>query len=249
VIDSDCEDTEEQREDSMAMDKEVPSSKADDGNVGEAGRKGKAIPKNSIEYDDEEAPEPELPRNDEIDARSTLKENIYPNNEDGSGNPPEVNETPKPKSKDKEREKSGVSSLVSRYSIAPRTKSTPMSELIRRVNSMPGSPFPVASRRSSIVSMGPGSPAATAYSPYTKSSRSTLSRIAPLHPNRRTPPPPLPPPPPKPKTKKEKEREEKWEEECIEEAGGWDMWCLLEEAEKKDRKRAKFEREMGGWED
>ncbi|KAJ6623973.1 hypothetical protein B0H10DRAFT_2008031 [Mycena sp. CBHHK59/15] len=76
-----------------------------------------------------------------------------------------------------------------------------MSELIRKVNSRPGSPFPV---------VAPRTPSLGGFS------RSALSRIAPLHPNRRTPPPPLPPPPPKPKTKKEKEREERWEEEMIE---------------------------------
>ncbi|OBZ72392.1 hypothetical protein A0H81_07779 [Grifola frondosa] len=65
------------------------------------------------------------------------------------------------------------------YSIASG-RSTPMSELIRKVNSLPGSPF--ASSKPT-------------YSPYLKSSRSALKRIAPLHPNRRTPPPPPPRPP------------------------------------------------------
>ncbi|KAK0204821.1 hypothetical protein DFS33DRAFT_1323046 [Desarmillaria ectypa] len=132
-------------------------------------------------------------------------------------------------------------SLTSRYSIAPRFKSTPMSELIRRVNSLHSSPFPVGRSGRSI----PG----TAYSPYLKSSKSALSRIAPLHPNRRTPPPPLPPPPPPKKTKKEKEREDQWEEELIEEVGGMTEWVSMTDVERKDMRRTKREREMGGWED
>ncbi|KAJ6513062.1 hypothetical protein C8R45DRAFT_962338 [Mycena sanguinolenta] len=151
-----------------------------------------------------------------------------------------LEETPKP-------------SIASKYTIAPRTKSTPMSELIRRVNSRPGSPFPVVvSRRASfggaVSASNPGTPT-TSYSPYHKFSRSALSRIAPLHPNRRTPPPPLPPPPPKPKTKKEKEREERWEEEMIEAVGGWDDWKLLSEQEQKAARRAKWARELEGYED
>ncbi|KAF4571533.1 hypothetical protein EYR36_008873 [Pleurotus pulmonarius] len=133
--------------------------------------------------------------------------------------------------------KSSRSSLTSRYSIAPRTKSTPMSELIRRVNSMPGSPFAAS----------PAARTGSAYSPYLKTSKSTLSRIAPLHPNRRAPPPPPPPPPPKKKTKKEIEREEKWEEELIESLGGLDAWVALSDADRKDLRRGKFEMEMNGW--
>ncbi|KAK0223249.1 hypothetical protein IW262DRAFT_1365537 [Armillaria fumosa] len=132
-------------------------------------------------------------------------------------------------------------SLISRHSIAPRFKSTPMSELIRRVNSLPSSPFPVGPPGRSM----PG----TAYSPYLKSNKSALSRIAPLHPNRRTPPPPLPPPPPPKKTKKEKEREEQWEEELIEEVGGMTEWVSMTDVERRDMRRMKREREMGGWED
>ncbi|KAJ7364221.1 hypothetical protein DFH08DRAFT_681142 [Mycena albidolilacea] len=123
-----------------------------------------------------------------------------------------------------------------------------MAELIRRVSARPGSPFPVVARRGSLgggAGSNPGTPTTT-YSPHHKFSRSALSRIAPLHPNRRTPPPPLPPPPPKPKTKKEKEREERWEEEMIEAVGGWDDWKLLSEQEQKAAKRAKWARELGG---
>ncbi|KAJ7761953.1 hypothetical protein DFH07DRAFT_814635 [Mycena maculata] len=128
-----------------------------------------------------------------------------------------------------------------------------MAELIRKVNSRPGSPFPVLASRPRTSSLGgaaasPSTPN-TSYSPYNKFSRSALSRIAPLHPNRRTPPPPLPPPPPKPKTKKEKEREERWEEEMIEAVGGWDEWKLLSEQEQKAAKREKWARELDGWED
>ena len=69
-----------------------------------------------------------------------------------------------------------------------------MSELIKKVNSQPGSPFPASSR--------------PFYSPLAKTSKSALRKIAPLHPTRRTPPPPLPRPPPPKKTKKQKEEEE-----------------------------------------
>ena len=76
-----------------------------------------------------------------------------------------------------------------------------------------------------------------------------LSRIAPLHPNRRTPPPPLPPPPPRKKTKKELEREEKWEEELVESVGGINEWACLTDAERREMRRVKWEREMGGWDE
>jgi hypothetical protein len=122
------------------------------------------------------------------------------------------------------------------YSIT-RTKSTPMTELIRRVNSHPGSPFRT-----------PSSSASSAYSPLLKSSRSLLSRIAPLHPTRRPPPPP---PPPIPKTKERKtkkmlEMEERWEEELSESVDGW---ACLEEVEREGLRRRKKEMEMGGYED
>ncbi|KAL1724497.1 hypothetical protein EV715DRAFT_285663 [Schizophyllum commune] len=147
-----------------------------------------------------------------------------------STSPQKPIETPKAKAQ--------PTTLTARYSIAPRTKSTPMSELIKRVNSQSGSPFP---SRSSF--------GGTAYSPYLKASKRTLSKIAPLHPNRRTPPPPLPPPPPRKKTKKELEREEKWEEELIEEHGGVTEWACMSDMERKEARRIKREREMAGWED
>ncbi|KAK7033272.1 hypothetical protein R3P38DRAFT_3186812 [Favolaschia claudopus] len=158
-----------------------------------------------------------------------------------------VESTPKPT----------LTSVDAKYRIGSRTKSTPMSELIRRVNSKADSPFPVIGpRRSSLggtagaatTESSPGTPS-TSYSPFHKFSRSTISRMAPLHPNRRTPPPPPPPPPPKPKTKKQKEQEERWEEEMIEAHGGWDDWKLLSEQEQKTARRAKWDRELGGWED
>ncbi|KAF5359691.1 hypothetical protein D9756_003084 [Leucocoprinus leucothites] len=133
-------------------------------------------------------------------------------------------------------------SLASRYTIAPKSQTSGMSELIRRASSHVNSPFVTPSRR--------GSPLArSVYSPLLKSSRRSLSRIAPLHPNRRTPPPPKPPPPPKKKSKKEQELEERWEEEIIEEIGGVTEWLALSEAEKKDLKRMKRDREMGYCED
>ncbi|CCM04247.1 uncharacterized protein FIBRA_06414 [Fibroporia radiculosa] len=112
------------------------------------------------------------------------------------------------------------------YSISSG-KSTPMSELIRRVNSLPGSPFPAAK---------------PIYSPFSKSSKSLLKRIAPLHPNRRTPPPPPPRPPPPKKSKKQLELEEKWEMELEESVEGW--YCLSEE-ERAALRRAKRDAEMG----
>lgn len=120
-----------------------------------------------------------------------------------------------------------------------RSKSTPMTELIKRVNSLPSSPFPKPSYRNGV----------TAYSPYLKTSRSALSRIAPLHPNRRTPPPPPPPPPPPKKSKKQLEQEEKWEDELIEEAGGITEWSCMSDLERKELRRMKRERETRGWED
>ncbi|KAI0029347.1 hypothetical protein K488DRAFT_88821 [Vararia minispora EC-137] len=92
-----------------------------------------------------------------------------------------------------------------KYAIA-RNKSTPMSELIRRVSSQPSSPF-VASTSSS--------------SPLARTSKSTLRHIAPLLHTRHTPPPPRPPPPPPKKTKKQLELEEKWKEELEDEVEGW----------------------------
>ncbi|KAG1798110.1 uncharacterized protein HD556DRAFT_1525698 [Suillus plorans] len=110
------------------------------------------------------------------------------------------------------------------FSIKP--KSTPMSELIRRVNSQPNSPF----------SNGPS------YSPLVKSSRTMLSRIAPLHTNRRTPPPPLPRPPPPKKSKKQIEMEERIEEELSETVEGWS--CMTDE-ERRNLRRARIDAELG----
>ncbi|KAG2341797.1 hypothetical protein BDR05DRAFT_990736 [Suillus weaverae] len=107
-----------------------------------------------------------------------------------------------------------------------KSKSTPMSELIRRVNSQPNSPF----------SNGP------TYSPLMKSSRTMLSRIAPLHPNRRTPPPPLPRPPPPKKSKKQIEMEERIEEELSETVEGWS--CMTDE-ERRNLRRARIDAELG----
>ena len=140
-------------------------------------------------------------------------------------------------------------SLHSRYEIAPRRSSLPMSELIRRANSIPGSPFATPHpRTSSSSTTKPIKSGTTTYSPYLKSSRSFLSRIAPLHANRRTPPPPPPPLPPKKKTKKELEMEEKWEEEMIDSVGISEWTCLTDD-EKKDLRRAKWAKEMGDWDD
>jgi hypothetical protein len=116
-------------------------------------------------------------------------------------------------------------SLKSR-ALTIKSKATPMSELIRRVNSQPNSPF----------SNGPS------YSPLVKSSRTMLSRIAPLHPNRRTPPPPLPRPPPPKKSKKQIEMEERIEEELSETVEGWS--CMTDE-ERRNLRRARIDAELG----
>ena len=108
-----------------------------------------------------------------------------------------------------------------------KPKPTPMSELIRRVNSQPSSPFPNTSRT---------------YSPFLKSSRTMLSRIAPLHPNRRTPPPPLPRPPPPKKSKKQLEMEERIDEELAETIDGWS--CLTDD-ERKALRKARIDAELG----
>ncbi|KAH0833074.1 hypothetical protein J3R83DRAFT_12065 [Lanmaoa asiatica] len=108
-----------------------------------------------------------------------------------------------------------------------KPKLTSMSELIRRVNSQPSSPFPNGSRT---------------YSPFLKSSRTMLSRIAPLHPNRRTPPPPLPRPPPPKKSKKQLEMEERIEEELADTIDGWS--CLTDE-ERKALRKARIDAELG----
>ena len=76
-----------------------------------------------------------------------------------------------------------------------------------------------------------------------------LSRIASLHPNRRTPPPPPPPPPPRKKTKKELELEEKWEEEMVESVGGMEAWAVLGDEERREMRKAKWARELGGWDE
>ncbi|KAJ3993473.1 hypothetical protein F5050DRAFT_1781555 [Lentinula boryana] len=158
--------------------------------------------------------------------------------------------------------------LASRYTIAPKSarKSTPMSDLIRRVNSMPNSqfksPVPRGRRTGGGGQEAGGGGSLTAYSPYLKSSRSFLSKIAPLHPNRRTPPPLPPAPPPRKKTRKEiewekkdreerEEMEERWEEELVERVGGMGEWLAMGEEMRKAMKRTKRDRELGlgGWEE
>lgn len=120
---------------------------------------------------------------------------------------------------------SSKSNSSPRYAIA---KSTPMTELLRKVNStLSGSPL--ASSR-------------PVHSPYLKASRSLLRKIAPLHPNRRTPPPPPPRLPPPKKTKKQLDLEEKWEMELEDSIDGW--FCLPEE-ERAALRRAKRNTEMG----
>ncbi|KAG6845467.1 hypothetical protein H0H87_008827 [Tephrocybe sp. NHM501043] len=224
-------------EDDSADITELPSPKATGkakGNVKAA--KARATPA-PVESDDVESSNQSVDKEKEPQSSASYKENAKP------PPAPSIPQTPKPATGPGE---SLFPSLSSLYTIAPKTKSTPMSDLIRRVNSKPGSPFVSPAPRSGGAR--PATPG-TAYSPYVKASRSALSRIAPLHPNRRTPPPPLPPPPPKKKTKKELEREEQWEEELVESVGGITEWACMSDAERKEMRKAKREREMYGWED
>ncbi|KAK2460164.1 hypothetical protein APHAL10511_007843 [Amanita phalloides] len=186
----------------------------------------------------------------------SFKENVHPQIS-GSGSssssgtkpkpPPPRYSSPIPRTDNDVNVTPASTSLTSRYTIAPKTKSTPMSELIRRVNSLPHSPFssgsPAGKGGSKSTPMQSGLRVAPriAYSPYLKSSRSFLSRIAPLHPNRRTPPPPPPPPPPRKKSKKEIEREERWEDELIEGVGGPAAWSCLPEEDRKEMRKAKLD--------
>ncbi|PFH51078.1 hypothetical protein AMATHDRAFT_47358 [Amanita thiersii Skay4041] len=212
----------------------------------------------------------------EEDGNNSAKENVHPqssnnSNRSASQAPPPMTPAAKPSTIAVKPE---YSTLTSRYTIAPKTKSLPMTELIRRVNSLPGSPFyspsvstpsnrptsnqnpirtPATGNNHKINSDNTKVPqfslglraGVTAYSPYLKTSRSFLSKIAPLHPNRRTPPPPLPRPPPPKKSKKQLEREEQWEEEMIEGVGGMGMWSCMSEEERRDVKRAKWAMELG----
>ncbi|CDO74986.1 hypothetical protein BN946_scf184945.g58 [Trametes cinnabarina] len=119
------------------------------------------------------------------------------------------------------------------YTISAKsTKHTPMSELIRRASAQPGSPFPTTARPT--------------YSPLVKATKSTLRRIAPLHPNRRTPPPPPPRPPAPKKSKKMLELEEKWEMELQDTVEGW---YAMSEEERASLRRAKRDAELGFFED
>ncbi|OJT07196.1 hypothetical protein TRAPUB_1952 [Trametes pubescens] len=129
--------------------------------------------------------------------------------------------------------RSNFSNANRSYTIgAKSTKHTPMSELIRRASAQPGSPFPATAR--------------PVYSPLVKGSKAVLRRIAPLHPNRRTPPPAPPRAPPPKKTKKMLELEEKWEMELEDSVDGW---YAMAESERAALKRAKKDAELGIYED
>ncbi|KAJ3739301.1 hypothetical protein DFH05DRAFT_545179 [Lentinula detonsa] len=209
---------------------------------------------------------------DDTGTKSSLKENLSPS-------PPAIPHTPisqahiassssKLTTPTTDQKQLKYPTLASRYTIAPKSarKSTPMSDLIRRVNSMPNSQFKSPVQRGRRTGGGGqeagGGGSLTAYSPYLKSSRSFLSKIAPLHPNRRTPPLLPPAPPPRKKTRKEiewekkdreerEEMEERWEEELVERVGGMGEWLAMGEEMRKAMKRAKRDRELGlgGWEE
>lgn len=111
----------------------------------------------------------------------------------------------------------------------PPTRRDSMSLLIRRASDKVHSPL--------------GSPSSKyIHSPLAKSSRVALSKMAPLHPNIKTPPPAPPKPPPPKKTKKMLDMEEKWEEELAESVEGWS--CLTDE-ERAALRRAKRDAELG----
>ncbi|KAG2123475.1 hypothetical protein DEU56DRAFT_863996 [Suillus clintonianus] len=186
--------------------------------------KGKAILSESENEEDDNSPR----------SKSPSQGNHLPEDEESRGGSPRnpqaigVAETTKknsPQSVTSPSKQTPSTGLKSRaFNI--KSKSTPMSELIRRVNSQPNSPF----------ANGPS------YSPLIKSSRTMLSRIAPLHPNRRTPPPPLPRPPPPKKSKKQLEMEERIEEELSETVEGWS--CMTDE-ERRNLRRGRIDAELG----
>ncbi|TFY72312.1 hypothetical protein EVG20_g688 [Dentipellis fragilis] len=138
------------------------------------------------------------PNAPETPARS--KENVSPESSNGSG---AADSRPSSSTKEMTSSSSGR-----KYTFSRPSKPTPMQELIRRANSHPNSPFTP-------------SPRASYHSPLAKTSKSLLRKIAPLHPNRKSPPPPLPPPPPPKKSKKMLQLEEKWEMELEESVEGW----------------------------
>ncbi|EIM91318.1 uncharacterized protein STEHIDRAFT_165655 [Stereum hirsutum FP-91666 SS1] len=114
-------------------------------------------------------------------------------------------------------------SMSRRYTIGRQSKSTPMSEIIRRASSQPSSPFAKAKPY---------------HSPLAKTSKSALKNIVPLHSTRPNPPPPPPRLPPPKKSKKELQREEAWELELADEVKGWED---LSEAQRKVHMRRKRE--------
>nr|GAT48280.1 predicted protein [Mycena chlorophos] len=82
---------------------------------------------------------------------------------------------------------------------------------------------------------------------YRKFSKANISKLPPLHPNRRCAP--LPPPPmisrSRPKTEKEEEEEEEWEDSLIRDVGGWETWKCLGEEKQNAARSAKRRREEG----
>ncbi|KAF8554581.1 hypothetical protein OG21DRAFT_1484513 [Imleria badia] len=176
-------------------------------------KKGKARAIDSCEEEDDPVLLPKSNAPADEGEGQISKENLRPDDLSPKKRDPPPKHTPTP----------GLQ--VRDTSVKP--KLTPMSELIRRANSQPSSPFPNVSR---------------IYSPLLKSSRTMLSRIAPLHPNRRTPPPPLPRPPPPKKSKKQLEMEERIEEELAETIDGWS--CLTDD-ERKALRKARIDVELG----
>ncbi|KAH8822928.1 hypothetical protein DL96DRAFT_1619880 [Flagelloscypha sp. PMI_526] len=138
-------------------------------------------------------------------------------------------------------------SISAKYTVAPRRPSVPMSELIQRAQAKPSSPYPSvssrmfsSSKRSTSLSTGSASVL------YTKNTKTFVSRIAPLHTTRRTPPPAPPPLPPKKKTKKELELEEEWEEELVDELST-EVWCGMTGEEREQKRKDWFRMKRGEW--
>ncbi|KAH7884408.1 hypothetical protein F5I97DRAFT_1929279 [Phlebopus sp. FC_14] len=170
-----------------------------------------AVPQPQVR-EDESVTSPPILDGEKLPQGSASKENMQPDDPSPTKHGP-LSNTP--------------IAIVHSRALSIKPKATPMSELIRRVNSQPSSPFPSVSR---------------SYSPWLKSSRTMLSKIAPLHPNRRSPPPPLPRPPPPKKSKKQIEMEERIEEELAETIEGWS--CMTDE-ERRDLRRARIDAELG----
>ncbi|KAI0264374.1 hypothetical protein BC834DRAFT_970718 [Gloeopeniophorella convolvens] len=157
-------------------------------------------------------------RSRSIEPHVPLKENVQPSTPVKGDDPPKLSPS---------RETPGGGKP--RHFLGRMDRNSTMKDIIRRASSHTGSPFAAT-------------PPAASASPLVKMGRSALRRIAPLHPNRRTPPPPPPRPPAPKKSKKMLELEEKWEMELEDEVEGW--YALTDE-ERQQLRVAKRNKELG----